>query len=67
MKQLDLNNDGMINQTELKKGLEAQGQIVSASEVQYLMKIVDTDHNDQISYSELLAFAQSNAAGFFTV
>lgn len=57
MQLLDYDKDGMIIESELKKGLESKGQIVSNSEVQYLMQIVDTDKNNQISYSELLAFA----------
>ena len=57
MQLLDYDKDGMIIESELKKGLESQGQIVSNSDVQYLMQIVDTDKNNQISYSELLAFA----------
>jgi len=40
---------------------------VSDSEVEYLMTIVDTNHDDQISYDELLAFAKSEAGALFRV
>ena len=40
---------------------------MSDSQVIYLMNLVDTNHDDQISYDELLVFAKYEAGALFRV
>lgn len=50
-KQIDINNDGFITTKELKSALDKQKQIKEISEIEKMMKFVDTDHNGKLNYT----------------
>lgn len=55
-KALDLNNDGLLSREELLIGMKKMMDEESAEEeVKRIMGTIDTNHSDQIDFSEFVA------------
>ncbi len=53
-KSCDLNEDGVVTQTELGQLMESKGFYVNNRELNGLMKKLDKDHDGRVSYSEFM-------------
>jgi hypothetical protein len=54
-KELDTNNDGIIDTKELRKGLKAFGYSLTDAEVEQLMRRMDLNQDGKVDFSELAA------------
>ena len=51
---MDINEDGLLTQRELQRGLRDHDIRLSGAEMQQLMRVLDTDGDSTLAYAEFL-------------
>ena len=60
---MDINEDGLLTQRELQRGLRDHDIRLSGAEMQQLMRVLDTDGDSTLAYAEFLDALEGDDVG----
>jgi Ca2+-binding EF-hand superfamily protein len=64
---IDLNNDGEVSASEIKRVVGSRGHYVSEKEAALLVKKFDTDHDSKIAIDEVRYFHKNKPSFYSSV